>query len=316
MSLQSYQLKSLIDKVLHQDGKLRKGDTEATYFCPWGCKPDKRKLEVSIDGPDFGSYHCWICNTAGRSIRSLFYKLKAKESYFNDLYKIIGKEWIYSENREKRIVDLSLPDEFTPLWNPSKSFGYGYSMSYLKDRNVTMDDIIRYNIGYCDKGIYKDRVLVPSYNKDGNVNFFAGRAYHEGNSYKYMLPPWPKDIIGFELFINWNYDYVTVTEGVFDAITIKNNSIPLFGTSMSNALKERIIISGIPRVNLVLDGDEAGINGAIKIYEFLQPFDINVHFILLEEKDASVIGFEKINDIINNSSTTTFKDIIKIKLNV
>ena len=231
------------------------------------------------------------------------------------MYKIVGKSWKRYEKEDKRIVDLSLPDEFTPLWNPSKSFGYGYAMSYLKDRNVTMDDIIRYNIGYCDKGIYKDRVLVPSYDKDGRVNFFSARAYHEGNSYKYMLPPWPKDIIGFELFVNWNYDYVTVTEGVFDAITIKNNAIPLFGTIMSNQLKEKIILSGIPRVNIVLDGDKAGIDGAIKIYEFLQQFDIDIHLILLDKKDASVLGFKETSKIINNSIPTTFKDIIRIKLN-
>ena len=112
-----------------------------------------------------------------------------------------------------------------------------------------MDDILRYNIGFCGDGEYRNRVVIPSFDKNGDINFFTARAYYEGNYYKYMLPPWPKDIIGFELFVNWN-EPITIVESPFNAITIRNNAIPLFGTSMSNALKERIIMSGIPRVNL------------------------------------------------------------------
>jgi len=308
--LKESQLFSLLDKVLNQTSYIRKGE-EAVYHCPF-CSHRKKKLEINVRTQE---WHCWVCHARGVNIRSLFYKLKVKESYFEELYKIVGATWIRPEREENRDINLSLPDEFHPLWHPINSFGYGHAMEYLQKRHITMDDILRYNIGFCDNGLYKDRVVIPSFDKNGDINFFAARAYYEGNYYKYMLPPWSKDIIGFELFINWEYEYITITEGVFDAITIKNNSIPLFGTSMSNALKERIIMSGIPRVNLVLDGDEAGINGAIEIYEFLQSFDINVHFILLEEKDASVVGFEKINEIIENSQPTSFKDIIKIKLN-
>ena len=117
------------------------------------------------------------------------------------------------------------------------------------------------------------------------------------------------------MFVNWNYDYVTVTEGVFDAITIKNDAIPLFGTIMSNQLKEKIILSGIPRVNIVLDGDKTGLDGAIKIYEFLQQFDIDIHLILLDKKSLLLLGFKETSKIINNSIPTTFKDIINSDLN-
>ena len=85
---------------------------------------------------------------------------------------------------------------------------------------------------------------------------------------------------------------------------------------MSNKLKEMIILSGIPRVNIVLDDDKSGIDGAITIYEFLQPFDIDIHLILSNKKDASELGFEETNKIITNSKQTTFEDIIKIKLNM
>lgn len=302
------QLFILLDKILNQTAYIRKGE-EAVYFCPF-CKHRKKKLEINVRTQ---KWNCWICNSRGLSIRSLFYKLKVKEHYFNELYKIVGKNWIKKEIDQNYTKNLSLPEEFIPLWKFQNSFAYGNAMSYLYDRKITMDDIIRYNIGYCETGKYVGRIIIPSFDKNGDIDFFAARTYNSGEFYKYMLSPWSKNIIGFELFINWN-DPITVTEGPMDGITIKNNVIPLFGTTLSNKLKEKIILSGICRVNVVLDSDESGINGALKIYEFLQGFDIDVHLILLNKKDASDTGFEEITKIICKSTPTTFTDIIKIKL--
>lgn len=302
-------LKILLDKVLNDCGYLRKGGEESVYFC-FACHHHKRKLEINLDSQKWA---CWTCHIRGTSIRSLFYKLKVKEQYFDELYKIIGKNWKRSEKEEKS-VNLSLPNEFIPLWKPQKSSAYGQAMSYLVDRHISMDDILRYNIGYCEDGIYRQRIVIPSYDLNGDINFFAARAYHEGNSYKYMLSPWSKNIIFNELFINWDYDYITITEGPIDSITIRNNAIPLCGTTMSDKLKEKIILSEIPRVNIVLDNDKAGIKGAIRIYDFLQGFDIDTRFIMLDKKDAAEVGFEEITKIIDKSIPTTFSDIIKIKL--
>ena len=308
--LKESQLFSLLDKVLTQTSYIRKGE-EAVYQCPF-CSHHKKKLEINVRTQE---WHCWICHSRGRTISSLFYKLKSRPQYFDELYKIVGKDWKRNENKITESQLCSLPEEFIPLWKPSKTTDYGLAMSYLNKRNVSMDEIIRYNIGFCEHGQYEKRILIPSYDKDGNVNFFAARSYVE-SFYKYMLPPWSKDIIGFELFVNWRESTgITLCEGTFDALTIKNNVIPLFGTTMSNKLKEMIILSGIPRVNIMLDGDKSGINGAITIYEFLQPFDINIHLILSNKKDASELGFKETNKIITNSKQTTFEDIIKIKLN-
>ena len=109
---------------------------------------------------------------------------------------------------------------------------------------------------------------------------------------------------------------MTIVEGTFDAIAVRNNAIPLFGTTMSNRLKEKIVLSGIDRVNIVLDSDEAGTKGAIRIYEFLQGFDINAHLIRLEDKDPSVLGFKAVTEIIEKSKPYTFSDILKAKMSL
>jgi DNA primase len=187
-------------------------------------------------------------------------------------------------------------------------------MAYLKDRQVTMDDIIRYNIGYCEEGIYKQRILVPSYDKDGNMNFFAARAYYEGNLCKYMLPPWSKDIVGFELFVNW-HEPITLVEGTFDAIAVRNNAVPLFGTTLPFSLKLAVVTNKVRRVNIVLDND--ALKQAVDIFdriEDLQTNKIDIHLIRLGKKDPSILGFEIINRMIDESKAFDFSDIIRARL--
>jgi hypothetical protein len=306
--LKESQLFSLLDKVLNQTAYIRK-DEEAVYFCPF-CSHYKKKLEVNVRTQE---WHCWICNSKGRSISSLFYKLKAKEWCFNELYKIIGKGWKRNESEEISRQSFSLPDEFMPLWKPTNSSNYGLAMAYLHDRQVLMDDIIRYNIGYCESGEYERRIVIPSYDKDGNLNFFAARSYVDA-FYKYLLPPWPKTIIGFELFINWN-EPITLVEGTFDAVAVRNNAIPLFGTTLTLGLKLAIITNKVKRVNIVLDND--ALKQAVDVYDGIEDLQVNqidIHLVRLGDKDPSVLGFEATHKLIENSKAFDFSDIIKARL--
>jgi hypothetical protein len=133
---------------------------------------------------------------------------------------------------------------------------------------------------------------------------------------KYKLPPWSKDIVGFELFINWN-EPITLVEGQLDGIAIRRNAIPLFGTTISDRLRESIVEYGVWRVNIVLDND--ALKSAVRIFdeiEKLKGYDVDVHLITLKEKDPSQLGFQKVNEIIEQSKPFDFSDIIKMKMNL
>lgn len=308
--LRQTQLLSLLDKVLKQNARLRKGN-EAVYFCPF-CNHYKKKLEINLDTQ---LWECWVCHIAGRSIRSLFKKLQVHTTYYTELYKIIGKPISHKRKEGDESPILSLPTEFQPISHYSKSLEYACAYTYLKGRGVTKEDILRYNIGYCERGEYAKRIIIPSYDGDGNLNFFSSRTYND-NLYKYKNPSWSKDIIGFQLFINWG-EPVTLVEGAFDAISVRNNSIPLFGTTMSNMLKEAFIENGVWRVNILLDND--ALKKAVEIYEFignLQVYEIDVHLIKLKDKDPSILGFEKVTELINNSEPFGFKDMIQLKMSL
>jgi DNA primase len=196
--------------------------------------------------------------------------------------------------------------------NPNKSLEYRHALNYLKKRNITRDDILRYNIGYCETGLYRNRIIIPSYDKDASINFFSARDFLNTSNYKYLLPPWSKDIIGFELFINFQEPIVLV-EGSFDAISIRNNVIPLFGKIMSNALKEAILENDVKRVNICLDND--AIKDSLKIVDYLTPFGIDVRLIQMKDKDPSIIGFADMSIAINTSKMMDFADVFLMKMN-
>ncbi|NQX84287.1 MAG: hypothetical protein HRS57_03760, partial [Mycoplasmataceae bacterium] len=128
--------------------------------------------------------------------------------------------------------------EFRALWNGGNNFIKKHALDYLQKRNVTEQDILKYNIGYCDSGMYSNRIIIPSYDVDGKLNFFVGRDFYNSKM-KYRNSPTTKDIIGFDLFINWD-EPIVLCEGVFDAIAIKRNAIPLFGKTILSILMKKI----------------------------------------------------------------------------
>ena len=85
---------------------------------------------------------------------------------------------------------------------------------FLHNRGLTYKDILKYGIGYCSEGLYGNRVIVPAYDSDGQLNYFVGRDFYNSKM-KYKNPPIPKDVIGFDLYINWD-EPIVLCEGVFD----------------------------------------------------------------------------------------------------
>ena len=104
------------------------------------------------------------------------------------------------------------------------------------NRGIRPADIVKYNIGYCEGGEYSNRIIIPSYDSEGVLNYFVSRAIYDGPM-KYKNPKVSKDVIGFDLFINWK-EPIVLCEGVFDAITIRRNAIPLFGKTIQKIRKQ------------------------------------------------------------------------------
>ena len=277
---------TLLESVMGR-GKINSNDNVA-FHCPF-CHHNKKKMEVNIVTQ---YWHCWVCNAAGRKLAVLFRKLNVQREKVSKLIQLLDDVEYKPTKTTTDTPVLQLPEGYRPLWILQEmSPEFRNAVYYLKKRNITIHDILKYRIGYCRKGPYKGKIIIPSYDANGSLNYFVARAYYEQDKFKHKNPPASKDIVGFELHINWNMPIILV-EGAFDAIAIKRNAIPLFGKTISNTLKKRIVEKGVKEIYICLDKDAR--KQALESAEYFMANGITVYFVDLTEKDPSELGFEKI----------------------
>lgn len=308
------QVVALFNELLNQTARLRKGGCQAVYYCPV-CKHYKRKLEINLET---GQWHCWTCNIKGAHLGSFLTKVKASKTYRDRLAKLTGDLRVAARSRKTPDpTDVILPEEFFPLSQPRKSFEYKNALAYLKRRGITMEDILRYNIGYCEDGPYAFHIVIPSYDAAGNLNFFVGRRYYETEgTIPFKKPQVPMELVGFESFVNYS-EPLNLCEGAFDAIAIRNNAIPLFGKYPSKTLRAKMIANKTKRVNMILDDDAP--DDAIRNCELLmdQVPGVEVYLIKLGKKDPSDLGFEKTHESIRIANDPVdFMTLLAHRLNI
>ena len=271
-------------------GEYHKSGNEILFYCPF-CKHHKRKFSVNIIT---NNYKCWICDVRGRNVRRI---LKTRLSYSKlcewdrinnvvDLSKI-DNNIFESIKHDKELVEL--PEQFISLANSNLPTTTKFAHKYLLDRGLTKQDIVLWKIGVCLSGPYEGRVIIPSFDLNGDCDYFIARGY--GKQFpKYMNPKVSKDIIFNELFIDWNKEIILV-EGVFDAIKAEN-AIPLLGSTLSedtNLFKK--IAHYDPVVYVALDPDAE--TKSNEIINRLLKYDIEVY-------KVNIKGFEDVGAMTKN----------------
>ena len=285
--------------------------SELAFYCPF-CHHHKQKLQVNTETQ---KWHCWTCNSGGKKLTSLLRKLDVDRKTISIIREIYGdSNWTPQQEDADTKVFIQLPKEFISLAEESKGFNpeYKHAMYYLTERGIGMKDIIKYNIGYCKEGLYGRRVIIPSYNSDGSLNYFVSRSYYPEEKMKYKNPPISKNIICFESQVNWE-EPIILCEGVFDAITIKRNAIPLLGKFPSKQLVEKIFMSGVDSIIISLDND--AINEALKAAEYFRKNGINVRMMYLKDKDASEMGYEKFYEELKKTKEFSSEELLLNKIN-
>ena len=299
---------NLLNRVLSDKGlKLKKQD-EYMYWSPF-VTHHKRKLQINIKNQN---WHCWVSNVGGRNFYQLFKKVSASREQFAELVELVGENKYYKVKKDDSKITVTLPKEFKPLWNGGDGIVKRHALNYLYKRGITDKDIMKHNIGFCDEGQYSNRIIIPSYDSDGQLNFFVGRDFYNSKM-KYKNSPTPKDVIGFDLFVNWD-EPIILCEGVFDAMAFKRNAIPLFGKNVMKKLHKKIIESQVKTLYLALDNDAK--SDAIKISDTFLNEGIDVKLVMLKDKDPSEIGFEGLLSYLKDTESTNFSRLLKYKLRV
>jgi len=276
-------------KILYETlGNYSDKGNELLFTCP-ACGHHKRKFSVNLDK---NAYKCWVCDYRGRNIRRVvrshgtYNQLQKWDSISNrsDLERFaeLFMEPVHRENKEK----VELPTEFTSLSAGQIPATGLYAYRYLQKRGITDADILKWKIGYCFSGEYKNRIIIPSFDEDGDCSYFIARSY-TGDSYKYKNPRASKDIVFNELFIDWNSDLVLV-EGVFDAL-VAGNAVPILGSTLRKGsdLLRKIVWNDTP-IYVALDPDAA--KKERRIIKMLLEYDVELYKI-------DVAGYEDVGSM-------------------
>jgi DNA primase len=280
----------------------RKSRNNVAFTCP-KCRHKKKKLEISLDTHKF---HCWVCDLKGSSLIPLF-KIVGKYDIYKEFISTLipVKSNIQYGNTTKHI---SLPEDFIPLYIKTNDIERNNALKYLYSRNITTQDILKYNIGYCSKGNYRNCIIIPSYDSNYSLNYYTAKNYYSG---RYINPSIDRNIIPFELYINWDIPII-LCEGMFDAITIKRNVIPLLGKTLSKSLLIKLMESKVNKVYICLDSD--AIKQAIKFCEMLLKNGKKVYLVELNGKDPNDIGIKKFRELIETVQPLTFQQLIQKKI--
>ena len=303
-------LVNLVNSVLGAGKRTARGNQ--AYTCPF-CHHHKPKLEVNFTENKQGNnpWACWTCGKKGKTIKSLFKQVQVDASYFQELGKLVKNVSVDDIGEIKQNL-LELPKEFQTFIE-NKDIIARHALAYLKKRNISKQDILKYNIGYCNSGQFSNMIVIPSYDNNGKLNYFTARSFEKDPYTKYRNPETSRDIIPFELFVNWELPII-LCEGPFDAMAIKRNDIPLFGKNIQPTLMKNLVESKVQKIYIALDND--AIKQALGFCEQLLDIGKEVYLVELSGKDPSDLGFENFTRLIQTVLPLTQYKLMEKKLSV
>lgn len=304
-------LLELLESVLGKSKKTS-GDNYAFYSPFVDHYKPKLEINIRINSKGDNPWHCWISDEKGRTIKSLLKKLRVSKPTWDEYNAIFSRvnRYNYDQANDQVNDQVELPKEFKPLYQKSNSIKWKHALNYLLSRGLRVEDIVKYNIGYCEDGEYQDKIIIPSYDERGKLNFFVGRSFYD-TKFKHKNPKVSKDIVGFDLLVNWDTPIV-LCEGAFDAIAIRRNAIPLFGKSIQSELEKKIIGNSVKKLYICLDSD--ALKNALGLAEKFMSYGIQTHLVEVGGSDASEMGYEQINKKIYDTPPLDLRKLMEYRL--
>lgn len=264
--------------------KLARNSKNIDVRCPF-CAPrdaTKRKLSIRVDDD---RNHCWTCGWRAHTLVPLVKRFSTRDKLVEYIDKFMPEMpqrrrcWFLSVPIEQE-QRLELPKDFKLLALSSDvDPDVKAAKRYLKERGIVERDFWYFKLGTSDDPRWRRRVIVPSFDATGALNYFVGRAVDSGVKPKYDNPDVDKlPIIFNELNIDWSQPIV-VCEGVFDMFKCGDNAVPLLGSDLSedSALFGAIVTNNTP-VILALDPDMWGTK-TLDISRMLMSYGIDVRIV-------------------------------------
>jgi len=286
-----------VEKVFG-DGKLSNGGLNISVVCPEcqhkkGVGYSKKKLVIRTD--TFVG-HCWVCNFKSRNLVPLI-----KKWYPNYL-----GEYVSRFLKSEQLTDISI-EEVEEAANHNIALPEGYKFllhadcyeakkakRYLSLRGIFSEkDFWYWKFGIApDNENTKERIIIPSFSSDGNLNYWTARSYNKKVYPKYLNPTISRESVIFnEINIDWSKP-LTIVEGPFDLLKCNENATCLLGSSFGpEYLLFRKIVENETPVILALDADAK--DKSLKIAKDLSEYGINITTLSIPETKGDVGAMTK-----------------------
>lgn len=284
--------------------------------CPI-CGPtdvNKRKLIILLPS---GKTHCWTCGYKSYTLVPLIHKFgsRAQLTTYRDEFMpddVKKSTWFRNVDQSTEDVEkqkLSLPSDFKLLTlSDTSSPQIKACWLYLKTRGITQKDAWYYKLGISNEIRWNGRIIIPSFDEFGDLNYFVGRTiYERDRRQKYDNPDSDKlPIIFNEINVDWKKRLV-VCEGAFDMMKCGENAVAMLGSDLNeqSRLFTQILIHNTP-VALALDGDMWETKTP-RIAKKLQEYNVDVQLVDVREfGDPGKMTKQQFKQALDNAITPTW----------
>lgn len=172
---------------------------------------------------------------------------------------------------------------------------------YMRSRfgKYTKSICERFEFTYCTEGLFRDRIILPVYNK-GEPVYFQARSFNPPSLQpKYLNPSAERP-----LFIPYAIkEEIILCEGYFDAMAIGEGAIAIFGSGLTARQRWRLYQFKSPNLTVCLDMDSKTVErSAIKLCRTLAHRYENLYIVLdLGGKDPADWGRDRAKTAIMES---------------
>ncbi|TRZ76376.1 MAG: toprim domain-containing protein [Deltaproteobacteria bacterium] len=219
-------------------------------------------------------FHCFGCGAKGNVLDFV----ARKENVPIKKAALLVSEWFGTGEREIEAPSANLrPTEapkraetshIEPI-EPNKPLTFTLKLKpehpYLGQRGIEPELAQHFGIGFCDRGLMRDRVAIPIHDVDGQLVAYAGRwvsgKLPEGEE-KYKLPPgFKKSLVLYNLNRVKGKSRLVLVEGFFSVLRLHKlgiDAVALMGRTLSVEQEKLLVESGVRYLTLLLDGDPPG----------------------------------------------------------
>lgn len=299
------------------------------YFgiCPFH---DDHNPSMSVS-PEKGVYKCFVCGNAGNVFNFVmeyekvsFYeavkivadkigvsidistskKENTKKSPLYDIYNIAYKFYqnnlntVYGKDAKKYLLNRKIDEDIIKNFNIGLSLSDSELCNALKAKGFKDDDIVSSGVAVQNGNniydIYKNRIMFPLYDLEGNVVGFSGRIYNQKSESKYINTKETEIFKKGELLYNYHIakkearkeKNIIVVEGFMDVIRLSTIGIVNVVATMGTAVTKyqlNLIQKLAPNITLMFDGDKAGEKATNAFIELANGNDSNIKVVRLED---------------------------------